>query len=69
MVDWTVPPYRVGGLVRLVLEGEDPAQIPSEVVRQRIAEYSEQSRRYARTDWRDSLRHVARVFAPGDAQG
>lgn len=66
-VDWTVPPYRVGGLVRLVLAGETAADVSPAVYRQRIAEYSAQARRGARIEWGDSLGHVARVFAPVDA--
>jgi hypothetical protein len=46
VVDWTRPPYRVGGLLRLVLEGEDPQKIPSAVSLQRICEYYRAARRW-----------------------
>lgn len=39
-VDWTRPPYRQGGLLVLLLEGEDPARLSPEIFTQRIREYS-----------------------------
>lgn len=38
-VDWTKAPYQVGGVVRLVLEGEDPDRIPSNVRDRRMREF------------------------------
>lgn len=49
-VDWTKPPYRneKTGRSFLVLEGEDPAKIPTAVRRQRIDEYYKLCRRNAK---------------------
>ena len=38
-VDWTAPPYQDGGVVSLVLEGEDPARIHPAVWDRRIREF------------------------------
>src|SRR5882672_2382604 len=38
-VDWTKPPYYVGGVLRLVLEGEDPELVAGAVAQKRIHEY------------------------------
>ena len=47
-VDWTQLPYRQGGLLILLLEGEDPARLSPEIFTQRIQEYTRLVRRELR---------------------
>jgi hypothetical protein len=50
-IDWASPPYTVGGLVRLVLEGEDPATITREEMDRRLGERQALLMRRARSVW------------------
>lgn len=50
-IDWTKPPYTVGGLVRLVLEGEDPDSIPRAEMDRRLGERQRQIFASARSLW------------------
>ncbi len=44
-VDWTNAPYRQGGNVSLLLEGEDPATLSIETITKRLQEYCSLARR------------------------
>lgn len=68
-VDWTRPPYTVGGIVTLVLDGEDPATIPRPVTYARVKERYRQLKAAGSSDRRwivdaSNFRQVAHgVFA------
>lgn len=68
-VDWTKPPYYVRGVLRLVLENEDPATITQAEDARRLGEYLEtyarRSRELAelrRHYFADSLARLRQVF-------
>lgn len=38
-MNWTEPPYYVNGVLKLVLEGEDPSLIAGAIAQKRISEF------------------------------
>lgn len=44
-IDWTKPPYYVGGVLNLLLPGEDAGKMPRETWQKRNAEYMKLTKR------------------------
>lgn len=71
-IDWTIPPYTRGGLVRLVLEGENADAIPRAEMDRRLGERQRQLMAAARSVWdldvTDYRRAARAVFGESPAQ-
>lgn len=58
-VDWTAPPYTVGGIVELFHPGEEHASVTPDERRRRLVEYTAQ--------WRARIRLAAELAAAAGA--
>lgn len=47
-VKWNEPPYKIGGMLFLVLDGEDPTRLNDQVLSKRRGEYMKLERRRIR---------------------